>query len=520
MPREGEHRWIRCLVFQVDPVHACELLRGEADALQICVLGRQAPAWPSDTDRSESTQQRVRSQEGRAPALHSMSPRALYQRLTRLHADRLGCKLKDQVVQIFAPHCSAGCGSAGSWLETGGVRMLGLRARSAVVGIGESEYARHGQASASEFELTLRAILASVEDAGLTVDDVDGFVSYGDDKNEPIRLASALGIPELKLAACQWGGGGGGSAGHIALAAAGIAAGLADCVVVFKASAQGQHGRLGLGRGSYGAGEESVGYNLGGAASAPYGLFSPPQKYALRATRMMEVGGVPRSAMRAVARAAYHHARNNPNAVFASKSLSDAEYDESRWIAEPLHLYDCCQESDAAAAMILVAADRARQLRHDPVYVLAAGQGGEFRAGAGAENMAHYDTAGASLLAPRLYSEAGVRPADVNVAQIYDNFTVGVILSMIDHGLCTYENVSEVVSFDNLIAPNGAMPINTSGGNFAEVYILGMSLHLEAVRQLRGSARNQVPGAEICLSTGGPMTALTSSAIFGSSNTV
>jgi len=124
------------------------------------------------------------------------------------------------------------------------------------------------------------------------------------------------------------------------------------------------------------------------------------------------------------------------------------------------------------------------------------------------------------LLAPRLYSEAGVRPADVNVAQIYDNFTVGVILSMIDHGLCTYENVSEVVSFDNLIAPNGAMPINTSGGNFAEVYILGMSLHLEAVRQLRGSARNQVPGAEICLSTGGPMTALTSSAIFGSSNTV
>src|SRR4051812_30454605 len=140
---------------------------------------------------------------------------------------------------LFDGRCSYGFGSNRIRVER--MRMAGLRGRVAVVGLGESDYSRHGQAKASEFELTLRAILAAVTDAGLRVDDIDGFVSYGDDKNDPVRLAAALGLPELKLAASQWGGGGGGSAGHIALAAAYIEAGLADCVVAFKASAQGEH---------------------------------------------------------------------------------------------------------------------------------------------------------------------------------------------------------------------------------------------------------------------------------------
>jgi hypothetical protein len=399
--------------------------------------------------------------------------------------------------------------------------MRGLRGQVAVVGVGESTYYRHGEAPESEFALCLRAVLAAVEDAGLAVDEVDGFVSFAGDRNDPPRLATALGLPELRLSAMQATGSGGGSAGHIGLAAAAISAGIADCVVVYRALAQGQFGRFGLG-GYGGAGQgagEVSGYGPGGASSA-YGLFSPAQRFALRAMRLLEEQGVDPATFRAVSRAAYHHAQTNPRAVMRGRTLSDEEYDESRWIAEPFRLFDCCMENDAAAAMVMMPAERARELRAEPVYVLAAAQGGALRSNAGGENVPDYATGGFKTLVKRLYTEADVTVGDVDVLQIYDNFSAGVVMAAIEHGFCTAEEAGAVLTFDNLIAPTGRLPLNTSGGNFAEAYILGMELHLEAVRQLRGTSCNQVPDAKVCLSVGGPMTPVGTSVIFGTEETL
>lgn len=397
-----------------------------------------------------------------------------------------------------------------------------LRGRAAVVGIGASEFTRYGQSVETEFAMVCRAAIAAAEDAGLPVEDIDGFVGYCSDRSDPVRLASALGVRELRLGASQFGGTGGGSAGHVAIAAAAVASGLAEYVVAYRGCRQGEVGRYGRGAGYGGAsiGEHLSGTELGGSLLGPYGVFAAPQRYALRAQRMLHDYGSGRAAMRAVARATYHHGHNNPDAVMRHRTLSNDEYDSSRWIAEPYHLYDCCQESDAAAAVIVTTAERARDLRRDPAYILAAGQSSEYRAGTAAENAPNYATAGLRTLLGRLHADAGCTPADISTFQVYDNFTAGVVMALVEAGVCKPEDADDVLTFENLTAPGGIAPLNTSGGNFAEAYILGMGHHLEAVRQLRGTSSNQVPGASLSLVTGGPMTTLTSAVIYGTEATL
>jgi hypothetical protein len=108
----------------------------------------------------------------------------------------------------------------------------------------------------------------------------------------------------------------------------------------------------------------------------------------------------------------------------------------------------------------------------------------------------------------------------VQVAQIYENFTGGVVMSIIEHGLCTYENANEVLTFDNLIAPGGKLPLNTSGGNLAECYMHGLELQVEAVRQIRGQSTNQLPDVDVSLVASGPMVEPVSDVLFGSEATL
>ncbi len=122
-----------------------------------------------------------------------------------------------------------------------------LRGRVAVIGIGETAYYKHGQSPDAEFKLALKAIVAACEDAGIAAREIDGFASYSEDRNDAVRLATALGLPRLRSATMQWGGGGGGCCAAVANGAAAIATGQADCVVVFRALAQGQYGRFGQG---------------------------------------------------------------------------------------------------------------------------------------------------------------------------------------------------------------------------------------------------------------------------------
>jgi acetyl-CoA acetyltransferase len=384
-----------------------------------------------------------------------------------------------------------------------------IRGRVAVVGIGETDYYKHGQAPESEVALALRAILRACEDAGLDPRTIDGFASYSNDRNDPSRLAAALGLPELRFSNMQWGGGGGGGSAAVGNAAAAIAAGYADCVVVFRALAQGQFQR-------FGAAPPAATVSGEAALTFPYGLISPAQRFAMRVMRFMHEHGIRADAQRAIALASYHHAQRNPRAVMHGRPLTPEAYDASRWIVEPFRLFDCCLENDGAAALILVTAERARDLRRPPAYLLGVAQGSEYRSAARGHNAPTYASASFTTVAPRLYAMAGLAPKDIDVVQSYENFTGGVLMSLIEHDFFAADEANQFLIPENLIAPAGRLPLNTSGGNLAECYMHGLELQLEAVRQLRGESSNQVPGARAAMVISGPMVTPVSSMILGS----
>jgi acetyl-CoA acetyltransferase len=373
-----------------------------------------------------------------------------------------------------------------------------IKDKVAIAGIGETTYYKRGQAPVSEFRLACEAITKAADDAGIKVTDIDGIASYSNDRNDPSRLSTALGIPDLKFANMFWGGGGGGGSGAIGNAAAAILAGYAEHVVVFRALAQGEFGRFG---------QAPPMRTISGefAYTMPYGLLSPAQMFAMRVRRFMHEHNVAQDALAAVALASYHHAQRNPRAVMYGRPLTREAYDQSRWIVEPFRLYDCCLENDGGAAVILTRADRARDLKQKPAYIMAAAQGSDFRQSAPAHNAPDYATSNFKTLARRLYAMAGIGPGDVDVVQAYENFTGGVVMSLVEHGFCHPDEANEFCTFENLSSPGGRLPLNTSGGNLAECYMHGLELVTEAVRQVRGTSTSQVKDAEISMVVSGPM---------------
>lgn len=388
-----------------------------------------------------------------------------------------------------------------------------LRGKVAVAGVGETTYFKHGQSPHSEFMLALQAILAACEDAGIDPRKIDGFASYSNDRNDPSRLAAALGLPALRFSNMNWGGGGGGGSAAVGNGAAAVACGIANCVVVFRALAQGQFQRFGAAPpGGTASGEAAL--------NAPYGVMSPAQRYAMRAMRFLHENKIADSAQRAIALASYQHAQSNPRAVMHGRPLTAEAYDASRWIVEPWRLFDCCQENDGAAALIIVPAEHAKDFRQTPAYLLGSTQGSEYRNGARSHNAPLYATSSFTTVAPQLYEMAGVKPKDVDVVQSYENFTGGVLMSLVEHGFFTAEEANGFLTKENLLAPSGKLPLNTSGGNLAECYMHGLELQVEAVRQLRGQSTAQVPGAEISMVISGPMVTPVSSMILGTEATL
>jgi acetyl-CoA acetyltransferase len=385
-----------------------------------------------------------------------------------------------------------------------------LRGKTAIAGIGETTYYKHGQSPDSEFKLALQAVVKAAEDAGINPKEIDGFASYGNDRSEAGRLASALGIHELRFSNMFWGGGGGGVCGAVGNAAAAVATGMADCVVAFRSLAQGQYQRYGRSGGApLAAGDDAFLF--------PYGIMSPAQRFAMKVTRFMHEHGIKQEALRAISLACYHHAQNNPNAVMRGRPLDEEKYDASRWIVEPFfHLYDCCQENDGAAAVIVVSAERAKDLKQKPAYIMACAQGCDERSAAPVHNMPNYPSSHFGQLGPRLYKMAKMAPSDMGIVQCYENFTGGVLMSLVEHGLVKPDQANEFLVKDNLIAPNGGMPLNTSGGNLAECYMHGLELVHESVRQIRGVAINQSKKNDTAIIMGGPMVTPVSSLILGS----
>jgi acetyl-CoA acetyltransferase len=380
-----------------------------------------------------------------------------------------------------------------------------LYGTTAVAGVGLRQYKR-GASPLPERSVLIESIVAACEDAGFDPAEIDGFVSYGDDKNEPVRLMPELGTRELRWSASVWGGGGGGIAGTFGLAAGAILTGQASAVVIFRALVEGASGRMSA---------AVMAHHLNDHLLAS-GVVSPAQACAIRANRLFEYHGVPQNLTEELVRAAYHHGSRNPEAVGYGQSFDVDTLRNSRMIAEPFRLFDCSRENDGAGALLLVSAERARDLRKPPVYLLGCAQGTEAGWGDLLENDATdlYATSGARAIAKRLYAETELSPADIDVVQLYENFDAQGIMSLIDHGFCDYQNAADVIRFENLIADGGKLPINTSGGNLAQGFIHGIGLPIEAIRQLRGESSNPVAGARTCLLAGGPGAPTVSSAIF------
>lgn len=388
--------------------------------------------------------------------------------------------------------------------------MSGFRGSTAVVGVGATDYYKRGTSPFSSAQLVLRAILAACADAGADPRSIDGFVSYAGDSSEGLSIGAALGVHEVRWSTQVWGGGGGAVAAAVNCAAAAVHSGQARCVVVYRGLSEGTDGR-----GAYNKGHM-------GHLYAAHGMLAPAQVCALRTQRMLEIDHVPASALEAVALAGYHHAQNNPRAVAFGRPLDHDRYQGCRPISDPLRLFDCSRENDGAAAILVVAADRAGDYRGVPAYILSGVQGAAAGWTESVENEDRYTSAGFHpALVDRLWDGARIRPGDVDVAQVYENFTGPAVAAMIDHGLCPPgPEAGEFMTVENLTVEHGRLPINTAGGNIAEGFVHGIGLVAEAVRQIRGGSANPVRDVEISLLIGGPMAPLVSSTVFGSAATI
>jgi acetyl-CoA acetyltransferase len=380
-----------------------------------------------------------------------------------------------------------------------------------IVGIGQSAYLKRGGITdRSELTLACEVIKEAAEDAGIDLAEIDGIVSYANDRNEPLLIQDRLGLSGLRYSAMAWGGGGNGACAPFLYASSAIESGRANHIIIVRSLCQGQFRRYGQ------FNPERQGNN----SLAPFGMFSPPIMMAPIAQRYMHDFGIRQEHLGEVALVCRDNAQRNPNAVMAGRPLTMDEYLRSRPIATPLRLLDCCQESDGACALLVTTRERARDLRQRPVAILGAAHGndpGWGTGGFGAHDMPSdaYGAGNGSGIASDLYKQADVKPDDIDVAQIYDHFTPFVLMTLENYGFCKPGETAAFLDGGGIRWPNGRLPINTSGGNLSEAYIHGLNLAVEGVRQMRGASTSQVKQAELCLVTGALGGGLTSAAIFG-----
>ncbi len=391
---------------------------------------------------------------------------------------------------------------------------------AAIVGIGQTAYAKALPGTA--WELAMEAVLAACADAGVDVAEVDGMCRFTApfETVTEAQLVRGLGIREL--AWFTQAPHGGEALGAVVMhAAAAVSAGLANTVVVYRALSQSKGGRFGRAdsRGPSGGqpgGGQPSGSGQGGADDDivvpeqdnlsfawPYGLMSPGQLFALWARRYAAVHKLGDEdltrALGAIAVTQRRYANNNPSAMMRDRTMSWDDYQAARMISEPLRLFDLCLENDGACAFVVTTADRARALRPDPVWVLSATQTiSPYR-----EPMGIYPSGELLELFPpaaaeRLFAQAGVSRADIDVAEFYDATSYMPLRSLESYGFVSDGQAWRYVT-EQGTGPGSPLPVNTHGGHLSEAYLHGMNGILEAVRQLRGTAVNQVPNAEVAL---------------------
>ncbi len=374
-----------------------------------------------------------------------------------------------------------------------------LRDKAAIAGIGATEFSK--DSGRSELRLAVEATEAALEEAGLEPSEVDGMVTFTADTNPEIEIARSLGIGELTFFS-RIHHGGGAACATVQQAAMAVATGVSQVVVCYRGFNERSGQRFGAGVQGRApiANAESAHFSW----YAPYGLLTPAQWVAMFARRYMHAFGATSADFGRVAVADRKHAATNPAAWFYGEPITIEDHQSSRWIVEPLHLLDCCQESDGGQALVVTSLERARDLRQRPAAIRAAAQG----SGDDQDMMTSYyrdDITGLpemGLVARQLWATAGLGPEHVQAAIFYDHFTPFVLCQLEEFGFCSRGEAKDFMA-DGNIEIGGRLPINTNGGQLGEAYIHGMNGIAEAVRLVRGTSVNQVEGTDHVLVTAG-----------------
>lgn len=369
---------------------------------------------------------------------------------------------------------------------------------AAIAGIGATEFSK--DSGRSELRLAVEATQAALADARLSPSDVDGLVTFTMDNTAEVALARELGISELRFfSRVHYGGGA--ACGCVQQAAMAVATGIAEVVVCYRALNERSGHRFG--QVSVAAASAPTSAGVDNSWHYPMGLGTPAATVAMVARRYMHDYGAASEDFGAVTVTVRRHAATNPHAWFYQRPVTLAEHQESRWIAEPLRLLDCCQESDGAVAVVVTSLERARDLAQRPAVVRAAAQG----SGPGQFIMTSYyrDELGLpemGVVARQLWRQAGIGPQDVRVAVLYDHFTPYVLLQLEELGFCGRGEARQFIA-SGALELDGTLPLNPHGGQLGEAYIHGMNGIAEAVRQIRGTSVNQVSGDGPVLVTAG-----------------
>ena len=361
-----------------------------------------------------------------------------------------------------------------------------LRGNCAIVGTGESDLGEVAPGM-TPVDLTVQGIVRALDDCGLSVSDVDGvFTATSQSRMIAMAVTEYLGLAPRYFDSTQVGGSS--FMAHIAHARAAIAAGQCEVAVVAYGSTQRSVSR------KFASPREQNPYE------DPYRPMMPPSAYALAASRHMHQYGTTREQLAEVAVAARKWAQLNPKA-FMRDDLSVDDVLNARMVSDPFTVRDCCLVTDGGGAIVITSAERARDLKHRPAWILGTG-----------EHISHnmitmmpdLTVTGAAHSGPIAFAEAGVSPSDMDVLALYDAFTYNTMVFLEDLGYCEKGEGGEFVS-GGRIAPGGELAVNTSGGGLSYCHpgMYGLFLLIEAARQIHGVCGDrQVVGAELALAHG------------------
>jgi acetyl-CoA acetyltransferase len=372
-----------------------------------------------------------------------------------------------------------------------------LNNEAAIVGIGQTDFSKNS--GRSELQLAAECVKAAIADAGLKPSDIDGLTSFTLDTSDEVEVARSVGIPELTFYS-QIPHGGGAAVGIVHQAAMAVATGAAKYVVGYRAL----NGRSGQ-RYSEGVSGDIVtsdlihwGYYM------PFGLLTPASWVAMFTQRYMHDTGCKSTDLAEVAIATRKHAMNNPAAWFHGRELTLEDHQSSKLICDPLHLYDCCMETDGGCAFVVTTPERARDLAKPAAVIRGVAQGSTDDQ----ESMTSFyrkDIAvlpEMELVAKQVYEMSGLGPNDLDAAVIYDAFSSIVLFQLESFGLCGPGEAKDFVKGGNL-GVGGRLPTNTHGGQLSEAYVHGINGVNEGVRLIRGDSPNQPEKNDHVLVTAG-----------------